>query len=150
MKGCKAAAHAVLATMALGFGSSAMAGEFSTFCSYTNSNLQKCADVIADLVTDKFIARYPAAQFQIFIHSNIHYYSSGGYSAYAMAGVIPKDSAQFPVRLFSNTNINGSDRKFTGPQLAEQELVTYRAAVRNLMERCEASPTCDVYTPRSK
>lgn len=127
---------------------SAFAGEFSVFCSYNNDNIQKCASVIADLVTDKFIAKYPISKYQIFVHSDIHSYSDGGFAAYAVAGVIPKDSAQFPARVFSNSNINGGSTKYSRVQLANTELETYRAAVKNLMEQCEISPACDVYTPR--
>lgn len=125
----------------------AMAGEFSVSCSFSNENLRQCATVINDLVTDKFLAKYPASRFQIFVHSNIVGFTSGGYGAYAVAGVIPAGSGRFPVHRFSSTNINGSNTKFSQIDLAKTELSTYRAAVRNLMERCEISPTCDVDTP---
>lgn len=123
----------------------AFAGGFSVFCSYKNDNLQKCANVVADIVTDKFVAKFPVAKFQIFVHSNIHSYTNGGYTAYAVAGVVPYGSAQFPVRTFSNSSTNGTDRRFTAVELANEELSVYRAAVTNLMEQCEISPSCDVY-----
>lgn len=129
---------------------SAHAGEFSVFCTYSNQNLSKCANAISDLVTDKFIAKFPPSKYQIFMHSNIHSYTNGGYAAYAIAGVIPKGSAQFPVVRYSNTDINGSDKKFGAIALAEKELDVYRAAAKSLMDACELSPTCDVFTDRTR
>jgi hypothetical protein len=139
-----------LAAISLAATQQAFAGDFSVFCSYKNSNLEKCASVVSDVVTDKFVAKFPADKFQIFVHSNVMAFTDGGFSAYAVAGVIPKDSAQFPVRTFSSTQINGTERKFNQIELANVELETYRAVVRNLMENCEISPNCDVYTARKK
>lgn len=124
------------------------AGEFSVACTYKNKNLQECASVVADLVTDKFIARFPSSRYQIFVHSNIMSFTNGGFSAYAVSGVVPRNSGQFPVVRFSSTNINGSDKRFGAVELSNYELETYRAAVKNLMEECEISPDCDVYSPR--
>ncbi|MFZ4550892.1 MAG: hypothetical protein ACOYNB_03620 [Aquabacterium sp.] len=134
----------------LGLHMAASAGEFNVFCTYKNDNIEKCANVISDLVTDKYIAKYPANQYQIFVHSNIHNYTNGGYAAYALAGIIPRGSATFPAKYFSSTRIDGSDKTFSSVQLAEVELETYRSAVKSLMDACEISPNCDVYTRRNK
>ena len=85
-------------------------------------------------------------KYQIFVHSSVVGFTNGGYGAYAVSGVIPAGSGRFPVHTFSNTNINGSDTRFSQIDLSKVELTTYRAAVQNLMEQCEISPTCDVYT----
>lgn len=128
----------------------ASAGEFSVACSYTNDNLQKCASAISDIVTDKFIEKFPATKYQIFVHSDILGFTDGGYSAYSISGVIPKNSAQFPLNRFSSTKINRSNKKFSAVELANVELETFRSAVNSLMEQCEISPTCDVYTGKDK
>lgn len=126
----------------------AFAGEFSVNCFYKNENLKKCASAVSDIVTDKFTRTYPNTRFEIFAHSNIIGFSNGGYSAYAVTGVIPKNSGEFPLSTFSSTNINGSDTRFNQIELANIELKVYRAAVQNLMEQCEISPNCDVYMAR--
>lgn len=128
----------------------ASAGEFSVACSYKNTNLEECASVVADIVTDKFIAKFPAKKFQIFVHSNVHSYTNGGYTAYAVTGVVPHGSGQFPVDRYSSTSTNGTDKKFTNLELAKVELENFRAVVTNLMNECEISPTCDVYRVRNK
>ena len=133
-----------------GFHLSANAGEFSVFCTYQNNNLSKCAGIISDIVTDKFTIKFPASKFQIFVHSNIHNYTNGGYAAYALAGVAPRGSGIFPVQYYSKTAVNGTDVVFNTVQLAELELQNYRSAVQNLMNACEISPACDVYTSRAK
>jgi len=138
----------LLTSSGLAFQSGALAGEFSVNCSYNNDNLQECANLVTDIVTDKFTAKFPATKYQIFVHSNVHSYTNGGYAAYAVAGVVPKRSGQFPKRAFSASNINRGNESFSRVQLAEKELETYRDAVRNLMEQCDISPTCDVYSPR--
>lgn len=127
----------------------AFAGNFSVFCSYRNDNLQKCAEAIADIVTDKFVVKFPAAKFQIFVHSNVSSFTNGGFAAYAVAGVVPNGSAQFPVKTYSNTRINGADKSFTAVELANEELSIFRAAVTNLMGQCEISPNCDIYSARN-
>lgn len=126
----------------------ATAGEFKVSCSYKNDNLQGCATHIADLVSDKFIHRFPATKFAIFVHSDIGSFSNGGFSAYAVSGVIPGKSSEFPKRRFSNYSSNTLEKRFTAVELAELELKVFREAVRNLMEQCEISPNCDVYSPR--
>lgn len=140
----------VLASAGLTFFQGAVAGQFSVSCSYENDNIQECAQVVSDIITDKFTAKFPATKYQIFVHSNIHSYTNGGYAAYAVTGVIPKGSDQFPARYFATTRTNRTDERFTTVQLAEQELENYRSAVKELMEKCEISPTCDVYNQRKK
>lgn len=144
----KQAVPYLLATLASLSSASIIAGEFNVACSYRNSNLDHCADVISDLVTDKFIAHYPAKRFQIFVHSNIYKFTDGGFSSFAIAGVVPLNSGEFPIARYSSTNANSSNEQFSGLQLADFELKTYRQAVTTLMEECELSPTCDVYTAR--
>lgn len=134
--------------MSLAITRTALASDFSVTCSFKNDNLEKCASVISDIVSDKFIAKYPANRFQIFIHSNVMGYPVGGYSAYAIAGVIPRNSAHFPANRFETTDINGTDRKFSWVELANIELKVYRTAVQALMDQCEISPACDVYIAR--
>lgn len=144
----KSTAPKIVALLVLMAAKAASAGNFSMACSYTNANLQKCAAVVADLVTDKFVAKYPAAKFQIFAYSNVHKYTSGGYAAFAVAGVIPKDSGQFPLFKYSATRIDGTDKTYGQIEIAAKELEAYRAAVKSLMDECEISPNCDVYTAR--
>jgi hypothetical protein len=126
---------------------SVYAGEFTVACSYKNDNLKQCANIISDLVTDKFTSKFPSSKYSIFIHSNIHSYSSGGYAAYAITGVIPKDSGDFPIRMYNASIMNGQDRA-TSLELSNVELENYRDAIKQLMDMCEISSTCDIYTPK--
>jgi hypothetical protein len=126
--------------------SKSFAAQFGVNCYYKNENLQACAKVVADIVTDKFTNKFPATQYRIFVYSNIHSYTNGGYSAFAVAGVVLKDSNDFPSYQFSTSKIN-QEGKYTSIQLAQYEYEVYRSAVQSLMERCEISPTCDVFKP---
>jgi hypothetical protein len=128
----------------------ARAGDFNVFCSYTNENLQKCAAVVSDIVTDKFTQKFPATKFQVFVHSHMQAFTDGGYAAYAVAGVIPKGSGEFPDYRVSTTNIDGTSKMFSGVQLAEIEKSNYRSAVRALMEKCEISPSCEIYPTKNR
>ena len=128
----------------------ACAGEFAVNCSYKNDNLKNCASKVSDIITDKFIAKFPVTRFQIFVHSNVHSYTNGGFSAYAVAGVVPKNSGQFPLNRFSSSNINGTDKIFSQIDLAKYELDTFRSAIKSLMDQCEVSPDCDVYDSRDE
>ncbi len=146
----KVAAFVLSVVVSLATAQGAHAGEFSVSCSYKNDNIEKCASVLSDVVTDKFVAKYSAAKFQIFVHSSIFGFTDGGYSAYAVAGVVPKNSGQFPLRTFSSTSVNSNNKKFSAVELAGFELDVYRSAVRSLMEQCQISADCDVYNPRGK
>lgn len=127
---------------------SVYAGAFNVVCSYSNDNLSACADVVSDIVTDKFLARFPNQTFSIFVHSDIHSYSNGGYVAYAVAGVVPKGSSQFPIRKFSSSTLERQKRGDT-LTLANVEKENFRDAVKQLMDQCEVSPNCEVYIPRT-
>ena len=124
------------------------AGAFNLVCSYSSANLSACAEVVSDLVTDKFLAKFPNQTFSIFVHSDVHSYSSGGYVAYAVAGVVPKGLSQFPLRRFSSSTIERNQRG-DALTLANVEKENFRDAVKQLMDQCEISPTCDIYTPRT-
>ena len=126
----------------------AHAGAFNVMCSYNSENLSACADIVSDIVTDKFPAKFPNQAFTIFVHSDIHSYSAGGYVAYAVAGVVPKGSSQFPVLRFSSSKL---ERQKRGDvlTLANVERENFRDAVKQLMDQCEVSPTCDIYIPRA-
>lgn len=136
-----------MATIAIAIMPTAHAGDYSVYCSYKNENLPKCASVIADIVTDKFVAKFPAKRFEIFVHSNVHRYTNGGYTAYAITGVIPMDSYQFPLRRVSRTDVNTTTKVFNVIDLAEKELNVIRGAAEDLMAQCEISPNCDIYQP---
>ena len=122
--------------------------KFSVACSIKNENLSRCALLVADIVTAKFTARFPSTSYEIFAHSNIQEFSNGGFSAYAIVGVIPRNSGQFPLRTYSSTTIDGSGKIYSLVELSEIELRVYRQAVSNMMERCEISPKCDIYKSR--
>jgi hypothetical protein len=124
----------------------AKAGEFRVACSYKFDTLSRCADAVSDIVTDKYLAKFPAKKFSIFVHSDIHSYSNGGYVAYAVAGVIPTSSDQFPHKRFSATTLEKAKRA-DQIELAEVEKENFRDAVKQLMDSCEISPTFDIYIP---
>lgn len=124
------------------------AGQFSITCTYQNE-IDSCARLVSDLVTEKFVAKFPALRFSIFVHSNIHSYSNGGYAAYAVTGVIPKDSNQFPANRYATTTFDREKRLDT-LELSWIEKENFRDAVKVLMDKCEISPTCDVYSPIKK
>jgi len=126
---------------------SAYAGTFRVTCSYEAESLSACASVVSDLVTDKFIAKFPDSQFSIFVHSDMHSYSNGGYVAYALAGVVPTGSSQFPLRRFSATTMERQKRADHVTRAAV-ERENFRDAVKQLMDKCELSPSCDVYSAR--
>lgn len=120
------------------------AGEFNVSCSYKFDTLSRCGDVVSDIVTDKYLAKFPAKKFDIFVHSDIHSYSNGGYVAYAVAGVVPTATDQFPHKRFSSTIIS-KEKRADQIELAEVEKENFRIAVKQLMDSCEISPTCDIY-----
>lgn len=144
----KTTARSTLLCLSLFATQMASAGDFRVSCSYKSDNIQRCANIVSDIVTKKFTDKYPSTKFEIFVHSNITGFTNGGYSAYAVAGVVPTGSGQFPIRRFSSTTINGTDKKFSAVDLARTELETYRSAVQSLMDACEISADCNVYSGR--
>lgn len=123
------------------------AGEFSIDCSYKFDMLSRCAEVISDIVTDKYIAKFPSNKFSIFVHSDIHAYSNGGFVAYAVAGVVPIASYQFPRKRYATTTME-REKRVGQLILAEVEKENFRDVVKQLMDDCEISTSCDVYVPK--
>ncbi|MGQ0710480.1 MAG: hypothetical protein ACT4NV_12105 [Rhodoferax sp.] len=141
--------NALMIVIGFSIFSYAHAGEFNVACSYDNENIEECAKIISDVVTDKFTSKFPASRFSIFVHSSVHAYSRGGYVAYAVAGVVPRGSGEFPVRYFSSSAMNG-EKRVDGLELSKIELENYRDVVRQLMNKCEIAQACDVYVPRKR
>lgn len=94
------AKYTTFGAVCLSFALCGHAGEFNVVCSYTNENLKKCASIVSDVITDKFTTKFSTKKFSIFAYSDIHSYSNGGYAAYAVVGVVPRGSGEFPVKHF--------------------------------------------------
>lgn len=137
-----------LMVVMLGAGGAVRAdGTFATTCAFEHLAPSRCTPSVADLVTAKFTRHFPAAQFELFLHAKTFSFSNGGYSAYGVAGVVPRDSGQFPARRLAATAIDTSERVPSVLELADLELGVVRQAVKNLMDQCELSPDCDLYRP---
>lgn len=137
--------NGLVASALLLVGPVAIAGNFQAHCFYGSPNLSDCAKLIRDLVPDKFTEKFPATNWKIVVISEVHSYTNGGFAAFAVAGVSPAGVSQIPLNRFSATSINGSDKRFSKTELAEQELDVVRRAVSNLMQECELNPKCDVF-----
>lgn len=119
--------------------------DFNVECRNNNAQVLNCSVLISDLVTEKFAQQFPADTYAIFLLSDVEAHAAGGYIAYAISGVVARGVQQFPLQRFTVTT---TDR---GPKADERQLLvaeveTLRDAVRALMNSCDRSPTCDVFS----
>jgi hypothetical protein len=122
----------------------ARAGDFNTNCSYVTEALAPCGEVFADIVTDRFIERFPVERYEIFVFSNVETNQAGDLLAYAVAGVVLHGSNDFPRRRFQSSRVLAKG-DYTAGQLDEHELIVARDAVAWMMEKCGQTPSCEVF-----
>lgn len=77
----------------------AVAGEFET-----KNYGSAAANDIADLVSDAFTKKYPSSKFEIFLYSESDQNSKGAPYCNAIAGVVIKNSNDFPWTRYSATS----------------------------------------------
>jgi hypothetical protein len=125
----------------------ARAGDFVTTCNFQSDALKDCGSNFADIVTDRFIERFPADRFEIFVFSNVTAFDEGGMIAYAAVGVVPLGSHQFPQLRFLTSRAGAEDKRYTAAELGENERDVARDAVQSLMDQCAKTEACAVYAP---
>jgi hypothetical protein len=124
-----------------------------TYSAHCFSGIPSCAESINDLVTDRFIARFPSDKWRIVIFSDVHQYSDKSAVAVALAGVAPRtkgqdgrSATQFPVNRFVRTI--KSDGAVGPMDMQNLERAVIRDAIEDLMAKCDLLSKCDVYTPQ--
>jgi hypothetical protein len=118
------------------------AGEFNVVCYTFHKNVSPCAENIADIVTEKFTAKFPASKYSIWIYSNAMPFPSGEYVAWAESAVIRRGSTKFPLRRSATSKIGRDNISNSLLPVANLELEVFRSVVTRMMEQCEVSPSC--------
>jgi hypothetical protein len=104
---------------------------------------------ISDLVSDKFIAKFPATKYSITVIYDFHTYTDGGGVGFAVAGVTPRNQDASKGWYYAPYHRYTSTRRMTGQSINsykknELTIEVIRQAVELLMAECDKSPTCDV------
>ena len=118
----------------------AHAGTFHTNC---EAELNDCGKTVVDIVTDKFISRFPADKWELTIIADVMTFPDGGRIAHAVVGVTPRGKNEAPVNR-ELAAIYLAPGKIKSVQDALVEVI--RNGVSELMDDCDHSKTCDVYT----
>lgn len=123
------------------FSAYANAGEFRISC---NTSVD-CNNLVNDLVSDKFINRYPAKKWEIYVLSDSLQYTNTGVSGMALVAVRPRRAdglSVVPERRFfyhmKNPSINNPHEKNN----FEREMI--RAGVEYMMAECDSKPNCNI------
>lgn len=120
------------------------AGEFRVSCF---SELNDCSSIVTDIITDKFIAHFPASHWKIVVIAEFQPYSDGGGVGFAIAGISPAPTPTLaPLHRFTATT-RIVDRRIGPYDRTSETRELIRRAVENLMSKCDLSQECDVYTP---
>lgn len=136
----------LLLFMFLFVSSNAIAGEFRIHCFYDQG---RCSALITDIVSDRFLARYPPDKWQIIVISEVHRFSNGGGTAFAVTGVSPfssgSKSTSIPAYRFSSVvNVPGP-RQLTSRESVDELEGVVRRAVESMMTACETSRECRLH-----
>jgi hypothetical protein len=105
----------------------------------------ECAKLVKDQLSTKFVAHYPAPQWQLFVLANSYSFEDGSGAAQAIVGVTVKltgPRVEFPLSTTSYMVVRPRLVGVDSRQRMEAEAIQH--AVRSLMAACEGSPECAV------
>lgn len=118
------------------------AGTFRYACGASEVN---CDGLFNDIVTDKYIAHYPAEKFEIFVYSKNVPYSDGSGVTQTIVGVVERNNStytHFPNSWWTRTdyfeNMGNAYKK------TERLQQSVRTAIQNMMAACQDSPNCKI------
>lgn len=125
----------------------AVAGTFNfkgTSETLTNADLD---GKLGDLVTDKFIEKYPSKKWTIYVQTSTGNSNSNGSTLYFVSvGVAPKNlnglqpAEKSWSRITHNNIVVNASLKDKKPLLVKE----VRLALQDMMDTCEKSPSCDI------
>ena len=115
-----------------------------TFNSTCRANVE-CKGLFNDLLTDKFLLRFPSEQWQIFVYADTYVFGDGKATSQAVVGVVPASKekfAYFPNQ--TSSHIVTTPRLSNGYDKDEVERKTIRRAIEKLMASCKEQKNCDL------
>lgn len=124
------------------FATEVIAGTFSVSC----SGLQElvCAEQINDIVTDKFIKKFPFDKFQI---SLVMIQTANGITA-ARVSVAPNIGNKIGYITIGKKAWIFTDvaKEITKAELMKVKVDAIRNATQDMMEECEKTTNCEIYS----
>jgi len=105
----------------------------------------ECKELYSDLVTEKFLARFPPDKWEIFVHADTYAFGDGKATSHAIVGVVPisrEKFAYFPNQ--TSSHIVTTPRISSAYDKQDVERKTIRRAVGNLMANCNERKNCDL------
>lgn len=105
----------------------------------------ECKGLFNELVTDKFLARFPPDKWEIFVYADTFVFGDGKATSQAVVGVVPISKEKFVY--FPNqtsSHIVTTPRLGTGYDKQDVERKTIRRAVEKLMVSCNEQKNCDL------
>jgi hypothetical protein len=105
----------------------------------------ECQGLFNDLVTQKFLARFPSDKWQIFVYADTYPFGDGKATSQAVVGVVPMSKERFIY--FPNqtsSHIVTTPRLSSGYDKQDIERKTIRRAIEKLMASCNELKNCDL------
>lgn len=104
-----------------------------------------CAGLFNDLLTEKFLLRFPPEQWQVFVYADTYTFGDGKATSQAVVGVVPLSKerfAYFPNQ--TSSHIVTTPRLSSGYDKDDVERKTIRRAIEKLMTSCREQKNCDL------
>ena len=125
--------HQLIAGLSLAiFLSPAFAGTYDSVVYGPDPN--ESGSAIAYDVTNKFTAEFPHRKWQIFLYNDAGVTGNGAGFCYAIAGVVPRGSGEFPLRRFTYYEYFPSDGPTSASMLTVEADVCGTQAVKDMMK----------------
>jgi hypothetical protein len=105
----------------------------------------ECKGLFNDLLTDKFLLRFPSDKWEIFVYADTYVFGDGKATSQAVVGVIPiskENYAYFPNQ--TSSHIVTTPRLSNGYDKQDVERKTIRRAIEKLMVTCNELKNCDL------
>ncbi|MGZ3239864.1 MAG: hypothetical protein ACXWIN_02560 [Burkholderiaceae bacterium] len=105
----------------------------------------ECKGLFNELLTDKFLDRFPPDKWEIFVYADTYAFGDGKAISQAVVGVVPISKEKFVY--FPNqtsSHIVTTPRLSKGYDQEDVERKTIRRAVEKLMASCNEQKNCDL------
>lgn len=97
----------------------------------------ECGRLFQEVITPKFMAKYPAKSFELFVHAHTTNFKDGTKVIQVTTGVVRRGRNEFPGRRYNNAVILDPVRSHTPEYISASEIDAARRTIRVIMADLE-------------
>jgi hypothetical protein len=103
----------------------------------------ECKGLFNDLFTDKFVLKYPADKWEVFVHADTYELGDKRATSHAIAGMVPLSKEKFGYfPQHTSSHLSTTPRLSSAYDKQDVERKTIRRAIERLMKMCDETKDC--------